>query len=586
MVNGNKSWPAQADYFLRCRESPPVAKAWEAEHTRQLQSAPRGAKWVEEEMRRREILKGGTAAAWLSLTGCSRPAGGDKWDRGSLNHLLPLVSHEALTIKFSFDQPARKRPLLRVDGQAVECVQTDSLARFWAASVSGLEPDRHYELQIEGADGQPLCGTWPLKTFPAPEAATPGLSVAFYTCAGGPDWITLPGGRHAFKPAAYRRAALEQLLSHQPTLVVSNGDQIYWDYRSWIENRKSRVARLLLRAVMSRYGSFDEGLPVRGTRNEQTLTAVADEQIAGIYGVAFRSTPVAFITDDHDYFDNDDATPEIVTFPPNPFHRDLRDVVQDLYLPEFFSDPSLPESTPGLVRRGGVGLSRYFGALRVGNRLAALCYDCGGMLSLNGDEARLFPAVVEQWLMARTAVEDTQHLAHCPSTPMGWTAGKWREWYPDLVESTGTLVRAVNTDAGGGKYLWQRGWWLQHQRLLRAIMAQQHRKPLMISGDLHLLGAGRILRSGDVDCSAASLTTILSGPLGTGDVGWLSAARGLQARVPEALAMEEIFPPAEMNGFTIAHFDDSGVHVELFGSNKSQIDPDTLAFKAVARFDV
>jgi hypothetical protein len=54
---------------------------------------------------------------------------------------------------------------------------------------------------------------------------------------------------------------------------------------------------------------------VLGTANEQTLIAVAHSQLAKAYGVGFRLTPVVFITDDNDYFDNDDASPELLTFP-------------------------------------------------------------------------------------------------------------------------------------------------------------------------------------------------------------------------------------------------------------------------------
>ena len=117
---------------------------------------------------------------------------------------------------------------------------------------------------------------------------------------------------------------------------------------------------------------------------------------------------------------------------------------------------------------------------------AGLFYDCGGHLSL-GKGAGLVPASVEEWLRSRTATEDTAHLLHCPSHPMGWTAGKWREWYPDLLDSTGSAVAPVLRDEAGGKYLWQPGWWRQHQALLDALSSQTRRKALVVSGDLHAL---------------------------------------------------------------------------------------------------
>ena len=78
--------------------------------------------------------------------------------------------------------------------------------------------------------------------------------------------------------------------------------------------------------------------------------------------------PVFFITDDHDYFDNDDATPERVTFPPDEAERAL----------------------PGQREEDGIKLSTHFGSLRYGDLCAGLLYDCGGYLGL-GEGAGLVP---------------------------------------------------------------------------------------------------------------------------------------------------------------------------------------------------
>ncbi len=50
-----------------------------------------------------------------------------------------------------------------------------------------------------------------------------------------------------------------------------------------------------------------------------------------------------------------------------------------------------------------------------------LFYDCGGYLEL-GENAGLIPASVEAWLLSQSTREDTRHLVHSPSHPMGWTA--------------------------------------------------------------------------------------------------------------------------------------------------------------------
>jgi hypothetical protein len=47
---------------------------------------------------------------------------------------------------------------------------------------------------------------------------------------------------------------------------------------------------------------------------------------------------------------------------------------------------------------------------------------------------------VEQWLHARTASTDVSHLVHAPSNPFGWSAGKWMEWYPDVLDNDGKLT--------------------------------------------------------------------------------------------------------------------------------------------------
>jgi len=53
------------------------------------------------------------------------------------------------------------------------------------------------------------------------------------------------------------------------------------------------------------------------------LKRAAGPQILPIYGTDFRSIPTFFIQDDHDYFDNDEATDDIVTFPPPYFSLQL-----------------------------------------------------------------------------------------------------------------------------------------------------------------------------------------------------------------------------------------------------------------------
>ncbi|WP_157976770.1 hypothetical protein [Parahaliea mediterranea] len=530
-------------------------------------------------------MRAGLGLPFLSLAACSnrdhpRP---DSWDQGELRHLLPLVSHNGINIKLSFASPRATAPQLAIGARQVAGVPSDSDGRFWAFRVGGLAPNTEYRLQLREPGGAPLCDPWPLRTFPAPGEAADRLRVAAFTCAGGPDLPVFPGGRHAFKPVPYRQRLNDLILDYQPDLVIANGDHVYWDYRSWVDNRDSALGRMAVDLYLASYGRFDETLPVPGTANEQTLKTIADEQIARSYGVRFRSTPVFFITDDHDYFENDDATPERVTFPPGGFHQSLRNTLQALYFPEFIADAAVP-AMPGLAEAGELRLATHFGRLQYGDLLSAVLYDCGGQLSLDGEQAGLVPAPVEQWLLQQTAEENTRHFMHCPSHPMGWTAGKWREWYPDILHSDGALVAEVPRDKQGGKYLWQPGWWQQHQRLLAALAAQQRRQPLMVSGDLHLLGAGRILGSGELDFGARPVTSILSGPVGIGDLGWLSRARGLSAQTPATLRREDIMAPVERNGFTLMDFTRAGCAVQLLGCPAGYVEPASLQLATLQQF--
>ena len=63
---------------------------------------------------------------------------------------------------------------------------------------------------------------------------------------------------------------------------------------------------------------------------------------------------------------------------------------------------------------------------------------------------------------ARPATEIT-HVVHVPSNPPGWTAGKWGEWYPDVLGDDGKLT------VKEPKPYWQPGWLKQHDRLMEAI---------------------------------------------------------------------------------------------------------------------
>src|SRR5205823_3133497 len=125
----------------------------------------------------------------------------------------------------------------------------------------------------------------------------------------------LPGGKTNFLASALRRRLLVRGLSFAPDAVIANGDHVYWDLRA------PRLAKTLGGSpqAIAYAGTFDRAQPVLGGPNEPVLRRSAGPQIVPLYGTLCRSTPVFFLTDDHDYFDNDEATDEMVTFPPDPF---------------------------------------------------------------------------------------------------------------------------------------------------------------------------------------------------------------------------------------------------------------------------
>ena len=178
-----------------------------------------------------------------------------------------------------------------------------------------------------------------------------------------------------------------------------------------------------------------------------------------------------------------------------------------------------------------------------------MLYDVRRTMTLNGPTAVFVDQQVENWLMERTASTDVRHLVHAPSNPFGWSAGKWGEWYPDILDRDALeLTTAVQ------KPYWQEGWLAQHDRLVSAISGQRDRAPLVISGDLHAIGVGRMHRAGGVNMGARPVTTVLSGPVGTSVRGFPSVVRGIGASIPAHLEMEESVAPIEDHGFTIVDF--------------------------------
>ena len=491
------------------------------------------------------------------------------WDQGLVQHMLPTVNHDRFLIKASFNKPLLAAPELQVGSTRVRGQTNAANGDFWQFDVPGLQPATSYQLSLTASDGGALCEPWTLSTFPAPDAMPSRLRLMIYTCGGGHDALNagLPEGKINWLPSALRRRLLQRGLTFKPDALIANGDQIYWDLRAPKASKGSGASA----KGIAYAGKFDRSLPVFGTANEISFRRATGPQIIPQYGALLRSTPVFFMQDDHDYFDNDEATDDVITFPPDHFMLGLARATRQLYYPEYLPDPNRPAGLPGSSAADRPpGVAEAFGTLRYGRLAEILLYDVRRSQTLDGPSAVFIDGTVEAWLKARMAARDVTHVVNIPSNPPGWSAGKWGEWYPDI------LGKDLKLTTDTPKPYWQSGWLKQHDRLMGAIAAMPGRIPLVISGDLHAIAEGRMLRSGSLDFSKNPISVILSGPLGTGDRGWPSAFRGIGASPPGHLQMEESLKPLEENGFIIADFTPESISVQYFRFNYHKQNPDVI----------
>jgi hypothetical protein len=509
---------------------------------------------------RREFLRSSLTSAAVLAGGslaCApepEPPPDDGWDAGEVAHLLPTAGPNRIRLKASFHRPQPTTPRLEVSGQKVTGIQTDSNARFFTFDARGLAPGKEHRLQLLGSADEPLCDAWPLRTLPSPDHRPDHVRLLAYTCAGGPDQLFGLGVVDAYLRIAHRQRLFARALSFKPDLVVANGDHVYWDLQSNAGWAMGRSPWAWLSA-----GHFDRDAPILGGANEDVLLRAFGPQIADLYGVRFRSVPTFFLQDDHDYSENDEASDELRTFPPDPFMLDLARTTQRLYYPELLDNGDLPRNQIG---RGGI--SESYGALRYGRLFEALLYDCRRHMtnatdpSLGHHDSGFVPPDVEAWLVERSSISPCAHLAHMPSTPVLWSAGKWAEWYPDFKDESGALRADI------AKPYWPEGWGEQHDRLLAASVARADRTPLFVSGDLHALAAGQILASRGHSFESNPVVSVLCGAIGTGDLGWPSRFRGQLPTPSGTIAAEEWLAPVEENGFSLIDANPETLRISFF----------------------
>jgi len=457
----------------------------------------------------------------------------DGWDAGAVAHLLPAVDHRHIRLNVSLHQPLAAAPVLMVGDRRAEGAPACAGGKHWMFDQAGLASGVSYRLQLSTRSGAPLCPSWRLKTFPAPDDQPERFRLLTYTCAGGPDFFIDFKLNPAFLPISLRRKLLRRALDLQPDAIVANGDHIYWD-------RDSRKGWGMGESPMARWkaGLFNPQAPAESAANLRVIQRGLGVQIAGLYRTMMRSCPVFFMQDDHDFLNNDEVIDGQPLFPPGRFHRDVARLTQAMYYPE------LTAGSHGVLRYGGL--------------FEGLLYSCRSQMNA-GAEGYFVPADIERWIVRRLKESPSRYVAQFPSCPFLWTAGKWGEWYPDVLRADGQLSTTT------AKPHWRPAWNQQHNRLLSAASQNRERLALTISGDLHASALGKITRSGDLDFAANPPVSLLPGTAGTGAPGWPSSFRGVPAAPSLSVEAHAWLPPQERNGFSILDFTPDNVTISLYG---------------------
>lgn len=490
------------------------------------------------------------------------------WNSGSVVHVLPTVNDNRIRIKVSYEKPMQA-PKLNVNGKRYAGKKMDTYGKFWRFDAKNLTPNTTYQLVLENATGGKLCDPWPLSTFPSPQAKPDNLRVLAFTGSGGNDTCTTWFGAREI-PLSIRKKLLNEALSHNPDILVGTGDQIYYDIKHGKYDLSAKIRGGSRRSIYHN-GKFDPSKPVWGTKNENVLKRAVGPQIAYLYGTACRSTPSFFIMDDHDYFTNDGKPkkedsyawshllilgknpylPKGTSFPLENFNLRLGRAAQKLYLPEFLPSPYRPDNLPSMdasEKEGGV--SESFGTLRYGKLVEGLFYDVRRFMTLTERNNHFIPPEAENWVINRMRAEDSKYVINFSPISFGWSAGKWFSWYPDVVaQENGKNVLTTEKK----KYLWQEGWFDQHNRILKAASNMENSTPLFVCGDMHAQAAGEILESGNLDFSSDPIPSVLTGSMSATRLGFPSNVpfTGIKAQPPADLKVQENLPSFEKAGFII-----------------------------------
>jgi hypothetical protein len=224
-----------------------------------------------------------------------------------------LVDSRPATVEI---ESARQQTQVMKDIAALQKVIARLAPNAFKHADNQLRPATQYELRITDPRGGSLCDSWPLKTFPAPDAEPDSMRILTYTCAGGYDGPSL-NGKALFLDMAARRRLLARGMSFRPDVVIANGDHIYWDMET---SQNKPYAKFIREQNWAKFGgALDLSVPMLHPKNATIFTSVCHYQIPGVYGTTLRSTPAFFITDDRDTFENDEFDENVATMPPDTY---------------------------------------------------------------------------------------------------------------------------------------------------------------------------------------------------------------------------------------------------------------------------
>ena len=488
---------------------------------------------------RRSVLRGAGAAGLGGVM-----FGGVAWSRAwaaetkAVRAILPSATHDTLAVKVLLDSPPSAAPVLTIDARPVAARQMDQDGYAWGFVQDGLKGGTAHELTLSDEFGFPLRKPWQLKTLPPIDSTPDHFRLLFFTCAGGDE-------ESRNLSVATRRALFDRALSFGPDLAVANGDHIYWDLDTALKYRRDPATRAQTAAFYRKIAWIDQDTAFDSVTNRRSLNTIIGRQIASIYEDRFASVPLVFVTDDHDYFENDNAGPWGYSLPPRPFIFGLQQRTSAMAYPFALGRPNLGDPYKSGTVEG----------VQIGNLLELNLFDCRRGWA-TGENARVLFPEAEAWLVDRTRRSTAKQLIHAPSNPFGWSAGKLGEWYAD-GPAEGS---AFQNDKG----YWQQGWFDQHQRLAKALSDQRERAAVSISGDMHASAISSISRSGKLDLSANPIQAILPGTIGTDTPGFPSTVRGVPPFHAAALEIRDIAKMEERNGFSIVDVYPDRIEVRQF----------------------